>query len=41
MDTANAISAITDGGTAIAAIGGAMLAVVVGLKMWKKLRSAA
>jgi hypothetical protein len=41
MDTTDAIAAITAGGVAIAAIASAALIVVVGLKMWKRLRSAA
>lgn len=41
MDIADAVAAITSGGTAVAALGVAVLVVVVGVKMWKRLRSAA
>jgi hypothetical protein len=41
MDTTAAVTAITDGGVAIAAIAGASLVLVIGLKVWKRLRSAA
>lgn len=41
MEIEGAITAITAGGTAVAAIGVASLVVVVGMKMWKKLRGAA
>lgn len=41
MDTTAAVTAITDGNTAIAAIAGAALIAVIGLKVWKRLRGAA
>jgi hypothetical protein len=41
MDTTAAVTAINDGGTAIAAVAGASLLLVIGLKIWKRLRSAA
>lgn len=41
MDVSAAITAIEDGATAIGVIGVAVLIMVVGLKVWKRLRSAA
>lgn len=41
MDTTAAVAAINAGATAIAAIAGAALIVVIGLKVWKMLRGAA
>lgn len=41
MDVTAAIAAITDGGTAAAAIGVAGLIMVIGIKVWKRIRGAA
>lgn len=41
FDTSDVIGAITAGGAAIAVIAAASLVVVVGLKIWKRLRGAA
>lgn len=41
MDLSDVTDAITAGSTAIATIGAAVLVMVVGLKVWKRLRSAA
>jgi hypothetical protein len=41
MDVTAAVAAISDGGTAVAAIGAASLILVVGIKVWKRLRGAA
>lgn len=41
MDTTAAIAAFTDAGVAAAAIGGAALAVAIGIKAWKMIRGAA
>lgn len=40
-DVTDATDAITAGGTAIAALGVAALVMIVGLKVWKRLRGAA
>jgi hypothetical protein len=40
-DVGDAVDAITGGNTAIAALGVAALVMVVGLKVWKRLRGAA
>lgn len=40
-DTTDAVAAITAGNVAIAALGVAALVMVVGLKVWKRLRGAA
>lgn len=40
-DVSAATAAITDGGTAVATIGVAALVMVVGIKVWKRLRGAA
>lgn len=40
-DVSDAVSAITDGNAAIAVIGGAALFMVVGIKVWRRLRGAA
>lgn len=40
-DVAAATTAITGGNTAIATLGGAALVLIVGLKVWKRLRGAA
>ncbi len=40
-DVSDATDAITGGNTAIAALGVAALVMVVGLKVWKRLRGAA
>lgn len=37
-DTTAAVAAIDAGGVAIAAIGGAFLAIAIGLKVWSMLR---
>lgn len=41
MDVTAAVTAITDGGTAAALIGGAALVMVIGIKVWKRIRGAA
>ena len=41
MDTTAVVAAITDGGTAVAAIGAASLILVVGIKVWQRIRGAA
>ena len=41
MDTSAAVSALTDAGTAAAAIGVAALAVYIGIRAWKMIRGAA
>lgn len=41
MDVTTALAAFTDGGTAAASIGLAALVLVIGIKVWKRLRSAA
>lgn len=41
MDVSAAVAAITDGGAAAALIGGAGLIMVIGIKVWKRIRGAA
>jgi hypothetical protein len=41
MDTTAAVSALTDAGTAAAAIGSASLILMIGIRAWKMLRGAA
>jgi len=41
MDTTAVVAAITDGGTAVASIGAASLILVVGIKVWQRIRGAA
>jgi hypothetical protein len=40
-DVSSATSAISSGGVAIAALGVAALVLIIGLKVWKRLRGAA
>lgn len=41
MDISGAMEVIKDGTIAVAAIGAIMLSLTVGIKMWKRIRSAA
>lgn len=41
MDVTSAMTAFTDGGAAVATIGLAALVLVVGIKVWQRIRSAA
>lgn len=41
MDVSAAVTAITDGGTAAGLIGVAALVLVIGIKVWKRIRGAA
>lgn len=41
MDISAAIDVIKDGTLAVAALGVAMLSLTIGIKMWKRIRSAA
>ncbi len=41
IDTTAALAAFTDGETAVAAIAAAALIMVIGIKVWKRLRGAA